>query len=93
MGFHLIRSANAAAGTDQPPVNHSLHLFRSDPGSILADGRPVVWESVHPEKKRVSRCDNVGKDSTKLVKTCGFPAGRGTYSFRFQLDTTQRREQ
>ena len=93
MCFHPIRSSNAAAETDLPPVNHSLHLFRSDPGRILADRRPVFWESPHPEKKTVSRCDNVGKDSTKLVKTCGFPAGRGFYSFRFQLNTTQRREQ
>ena len=60
---------------------------------LTSHGRPVFWESVHPEKKTVSRCDNVGKESTKLVKNCGFPAGSGFCTLRFQLNTTQRREQ
>ncbi len=34
---------------------------------LTTHGRPVIWESVHPLKGTLSRCDNVGKAFTNLV--------------------------
>jgi integrase len=49
---------------------------------LTSHGRPVFWESVNGEKRTVSRCDNVGKEFTKLVKDCGIRRARGLYSLR-----------
>ncbi|MCP4782489.1 MAG: tyrosine-type recombinase/integrase [Fuerstiella sp.] len=54
---------------------------------LTSHGRPVYWESTS-ESGTVSRCDNVGKGFSKLVRACGLQRqGRGFYSLRRTFET------
>ena len=54
---------------------------------LTTHGRPLVWESVHPVKGTLSRCDNLGKEFTRLVRACEMRKGRGFYCLRRTFET------
>jgi integrase len=54
---------------------------------LTSHGRPVFWESLNEANRSMSRCDNVGKAFTKVVKDCGIRTGRGFYSLRRTFET------
>ncbi|MEO1979678.1 MAG: tyrosine-type recombinase/integrase [Fuerstiella sp.] len=53
---------------------------------LTSHGRPVFWEYTR-DAGTVSRCDNVGKEFTKLVKAAKIRRGRGFYSLRRTFET------
>ncbi|MDG2284981.1 MAG: tyrosine-type recombinase/integrase, partial [Alphaproteobacteria bacterium] len=53
---------------------------------LTSHGRPVFWEYIRDDGT-ASRCDNVGKEFTKLVKAAKIRRGRGFYSLRRTFET------
>ena len=54
---------------------------------LTSHGRPIYWEA-KSNAGTVSRCDNVGKGFSKLVRTCKLQRqGRGFYSLRRTFET------